>query len=69
MAPQQTQPEKPSVYFLDKSMLPVVLKTKYAFHALLWLLNPDVALDIGSMDGADSKRFRTLLKKSDLVAL
>jgi FkbM family methyltransferase len=49
-------------------MLPVVLKTKYAFHALLWLLNPDVVLDIGSMDGADSKRFRTLLKKSDIVA-
>lgn len=49
-------------------MFPVVLKTKYAFHALLWLLNPDVVLDIGSMDGADSKRFRTLLKKSDLVA-
>jgi FkbM family methyltransferase len=49
-------------------MLPVVLKTKYAFHALLWLLNPEVVLDIGSMDGADSKRFRTLLKNSDLVA-
>ena len=49
-------------------MLPVVLKTKYAFHALLWLLKPDIVLDIGSMDGADSKRFRSLLKKSDLVA-
>ncbi len=49
-------------------MLPIALKAKYAFHALLWLLNPDVVLDIGSMDGADSKRFRTLLKNSDLVA-
>mgnify|MGYP007059420915 CR=1 FL=1 len=37
---------------------PPVLKTKYAFHALAWLLEPDVVLDIGSMDGADSKRFR-----------
>jgi len=49
-------------------MLPVVLKSKYAFHALLWLLNPDVVLDIGSMDGADSKRFRSLLRTSDIVA-
>jgi FkbM family methyltransferase len=49
-------------------MSPIVLKTKYAFHSLLWLLDPDLVLDIGSMDGADSKRFRTLLKKSDIVA-
>lgn len=49
-------------------MIPFVLKTKYAFHSLLWLLKPDVVLDIGSMDGADSKRFRSLLKKASLVA-
>lgn len=49
-------------------MYPVILKTKYAFHTLLWLLEPDVVLDIGSMDGADSKRFRTLLRKADIVA-
>lgn len=48
--------------------LPVVLKTKYAFHALLWLLEPDVVLDIGSMDGSDSKRFRKLLPRTDIVA-
>ena len=48
--------------------MPVVLKTKYAFHALLWLLEPDVALDIGSMDGSDSMRFRKLLPRADIVA-
>lgn len=48
--------------------LPVVLKTKYAFHALLWLLEPDLVLDIGSQDGADSKRFRKLLPQADIVA-
>jgi len=49
-------------------MTPVALKTKYAFHSLLWLLMPDIVLDVGSMDGADSKRFRKLLKKADIVA-
>ena len=48
--------------------LPVVLKTKYAFHTLLWLLEPDVVLDIGSMDGSDSRRFRKLLPRTDIVA-
>ena len=48
--------------------LPVILKTKYAFHALLWLGEPEVVLDIGSMDGSDSKRFRTLLPKAEIVA-
>ena len=48
--------------------LPVVLKTKYAFHGLLWLLRPDVVLDIGSMDGSDSKRFRKLLSRADIAA-
>lgn len=48
--------------------MPVILKTKYAFHALLWLLEPSVVLDIGSMDGSDSKRFRGILKHSEMVA-
>ena len=48
--------------------IPAVLKTKYAYHALLWLLRPDVVLDVGSMDGSDSKRFRTLLARADIVA-
>lgn len=47
---------------------PVVLKTKYAFHALLWLLEPEVVLDVGSMDGSDSKRFRRLLPDAEIVA-
>lgn len=47
---------------------PVVLKTKYAFHALLWLLDPEVVLDVGSLDGSDSKRFRRLLPDAELVA-
>lgn len=49
-------------------MLPFALKTKYAFHALLWLLKPDAVLDVGSMDGADSKRFQKLLKRSEIIA-
>jgi len=48
--------------------LPVVLKTKYAYHALLWLLQPEVVLDVGSMDGSDSKRFRKLLARAEIVA-
>ncbi|MEO8165121.1 MAG: FkbM family methyltransferase [Betaproteobacteria bacterium] len=48
--------------------LPTVLKTKYAYHALLWLLQPEVVLDVGSMDGSDSKRFRRLLSRAELVA-
>lgn len=48
--------------------MPVVLKTKYAFHALLRLLEPDLVLDIGSQDGADSKRFRKLLPQAEIVA-
>ena len=44
------------------------MKTKYAYHALLWLLQPDVVLDVGSMDGSDSKRFRTLLGRANIVA-
>jgi len=48
--------------------LPVVLKTKYAFHTLLWLLEPDLVLDVGSEDGSDSKRFRKLLPQADIVA-
>jgi FkbM family methyltransferase len=51
-----------------KLNIPAVLKTKYAFHALLWLLDPNVVLDIGSMDGSDSKRFRKLLPRTDIVA-
>jgi FkbM family methyltransferase len=47
---------------------PTVLKTKYAFHLLAWLLEPEVVLDIGSMDGADSRRFRQLLPGSHIVA-
>ena len=48
--------------------MPVVLKTKYAFHALLRLLDPDLVLDIGSQDAADSKRFRKLLPQAEIVA-
>jgi FkbM family methyltransferase len=48
--------------------LPAILKTKYAFHALLWMLKPDLVLEIGSMDGSDSKRFRKLLPRTEIVA-
>jgi FkbM family methyltransferase len=49
-------------------MTPLVLPTKYAFHSLLWLLNPDVVLDVGSMDGSDSKKFKKLIKSAEVVA-
>jgi len=49
-------------------MSPLVLRTKYAFHALLWLLEPDVILDVGSMDGADSKKFKKLIPKAEIIA-
>jgi len=47
---------------------PLILKTKYAFHLLLAFLKPDVVLDIGSMDGADSKRFSRLVPRAKIVA-
>lgn len=49
-------------------MPPLVLRTKYAFHTLLWLLGPDVILDVGSMDGSDSKKFKSLVPHSDVIA-
>lgn len=49
-------------------MQPQVLKTKYAFHLLAAYLKPDVILDIGSMDGADSKRFAKLVPAARIVA-
>ena len=49
-------------------MQPVILKTKYAFHLLAAFLKPEVILDIGSMDGADSKRFARVVPKARIVA-
>lgn len=49
-------------------MQPAILKTKYAFHLLAAFLRPEVVLDIGSMDGADSKRFARILPKAQIVA-
>jgi FkbM family methyltransferase len=47
---------------------PTILKTKYAFHLLAAFLRPEVVLDIGSMDGADSKRFARILPQAEIVA-
>lgn len=49
-------------------MTPLILRTKYAFHALLWLLDPDVILDVGSTDGSDSKKFKKLTQNAEVVA-
>ena len=49
-------------------MRPVLLKAKYAFHLLVAFLKPEVILDIGSMDGADSKRFARLVPGAQIVA-
>jgi FkbM family methyltransferase len=46
----------------------MILKTKYAFHLLAAFLRPEVVLDIGSMDGADSKRFARILPQAQIVA-
>lgn len=49
-------------------MFPIILRTKYAFHTLLWLLKPDLILDVGSMDGSDAKKFTKLVPTADVVA-
>jgi len=49
-------------------MLPIILRTKYAFHTLLWLLKPDLILDVGSMDGSDAKKFIKLVPTANVVA-
>jgi len=49
-------------------MLPLISRTKYVFHTLLWLLKPDVILDVGSMDGSDSRKFKHLIPTADVVA-
>lgn len=49
-------------------MPPFILRTKYAFHTLLWLLDPDVILDVGSMDGSDSKKFKKLIPSATVAA-
>ncbi|UCH47846.1 MAG: FkbM family methyltransferase [Betaproteobacteria bacterium] len=49
-------------------MRPIVLKTKYAFHLLASFLKPQLILDIGSMDGADSKRFARLVPEARIIA-
>lgn len=49
-------------------MSPLILRTKYTFHALLWLLNPEVILDVGSMDGSDSKKFKKLVRDAEVTA-
>ena len=49
-------------------MRPVVLKTKYAFHLLIAFLKPELILDIGSMDGADSKRFARVVPGARVIA-
>src|SRR5450759_1951699 len=49
-------------------MSPIILRTKYAFHTLLWLLEPDLILDVGCMDGSDSKKFIKLIPKANVVA-
>ncbi len=52
----------------EATVQPLILKTKYAFHLLLAYMKPDVVLDVGSMDGADSKRFSKLVPAANVVA-
>jgi len=45
-----------------------VLKTKYLFLNLLKMFKPGLILDVGSMDGADSMRFRRMSPQSKIIA-
>lgn len=47
---------------------PKVLKTKYLFLNLLYFFRPGVVLDVGSMNGADSLRFRRMAPDARLFA-
>jgi FkbM family methyltransferase len=45
-----------------------ILKTKYLFLNLLRLIKPDVVIDVGSLDGSDSIRFRLMSPQSKVIA-
>lgn len=45
-----------------------ILKTKYLFLNLLRMFRPGLILDVGSMDGSDSKRFRRMSPLSKIIA-
>ena len=45
-----------------------VFKVKYLFLNLLYMLKPKLILDVGSMDGADSIRFRHMSPQSKIIA-
>jgi FkbM family methyltransferase len=46
-----------------------VVKTKYLFYNLLRVFRPDLILDVGSMDGSDSMRFRLMSPGSKIIAI
>lgn len=46
-----------------------VLKTKYLFLNLLRMFRPNLILDVGSMDGSDSIRFRLMSPNSKIIAI
>jgi FkbM family methyltransferase len=48
---------------------PKILKTKYLFFNLLHFLKPKLILDVGSMDGSDSLRFRQMSSGSRIIAI
>jgi FkbM family methyltransferase len=50
-------------------MKPEILKTKYLFYNLLRFLKPKLILDVGSMDGSDSLRFRQMSANSRIIAI
>lgn len=45
-----------------------IIKTKYLFLNLLRILKPSLILDVGSMDGSDSIRFRSMVPTSKIIA-
>jgi hypothetical protein len=48
---------------------PLVVKTKYLFLILLHYLRPSLVLDVGSLDGSDSLRFRGMLPDATIYAV
>ena len=46
----------------------ILKRTKYLFNSLLFIFKPDLVFDIGSLDGRDAIRIRSLLPNSQLVS-
>lgn len=46
----------------------MIIRTRQCFHFLLKILKPKIVCDIGSMDGMESLKFRSLLPNARIIA-